>query len=233
LFEQFHEGGTIRISAPKNHFEVHPHSGTALLVAGGIGITPLLAMAYELREQGRPFEIHYCLSTQGQGAFVNELNAEFPEQLTLHCSDVAKFIPDQVFTSADVASHLYTCGPEGFMDWVIASAKNAGFAEDRVHYEYFNLEVDTEGDAFEVYCTESDVTVQVASDETIASALLDAGVKVDVSCEQGVCGTCISELLEGEADHRDQFLTDDEKADNDQIALCCSRASGPRLVIEI
>lgn len=232
IFNDFKEGQHIQISAPRNHFEVHGHDGTAILVAGGIGVTPIVSMAYELRAAGRSFEIHYCLNQHANGAFIDELQTEFPEQFNLHCSVDKKFDPNHTLSQRTDA-HLYVCGPSGFMDWVIAAAKAHGFDEPRIHFEYFTAEVELSGDAIEVVCADSDKTVMVGADETIASALAKAGIKVDVSCEQGVCGTCITDVLEGTPDHRDQFLTDDEKQDNDQMALCCSRAKSARLVIEI
>ena len=233
LFNEFHTGKEVQISVPRNHFEVASHTGTAILVAGGIGVTPILSMAHQLKQAGRDFEIHYCLNKLANGAFVDELESEFAEQLTIHCSVDKKFDPSETFADRKSDAHVYVCGPSGFMDWVIDTAKEQGIANEQIHFEYFNAEVDLEGDSIEVYCSESDKTVMVGSDESIANALSNAGIRVDVSCEQGVCGTCITDVLEGIPDHRDQFLTDEEKEDNDQMALCCSRAKGPKLVIEI
>lgn len=231
LFNDFHVGKKIQISVPRNHFEVTNHLTPAILIAGGIGVTPIISMAHELKNQGREFEIHYCLNKLSNGAFVDELQTQFSSQLTMHCSVEKKFAPNTVFSNRDI--HLYICGPSGFMDWVIDVAKEQGIANQHIHLEYFNGEVDLQGDVIEVHCSESDKTVMVEADESIASALAKAGIRVDVSCEQGVCGTCITDVLEGTPDHRDQFLTDEEKDDNDQMALCCSRSKGPRLVIEI
>ena len=233
LFNDFHVGKEIQISTPRNHFEVASHDGVAILVAGGIGITPILSMAHELKRAGRDFEIHYCLNKLSNGAFVDELETEFSSQLKIHCSIDKKFEPNEAFANRDNDAHLYVCGPNGFMDWVMAAAKEKGIANERIHFEYFNADVDLAGDSIEVYCSDSDKTVMVGADESIANALSNAGIKVDVSCEQGVCGTCITDVLEGIPDHRDQFLTDEEKDDNDQMALCCSRAKGPKLVLEI
>lgn len=237
LFREFHSGKKIKISEPRNHFKVEKHTGTAILIAGGIGVTPIVSMAYELREQNRDFEIHYCLNKLSNGAFVRELQAEFADQLHLHCSVEEKFDPVAVLakrqSDASKAPHIYVCGPTGFMDWVIDAAKEQGFDSSQIHFEYFSADVELEGDAIEVYCSDSDKTVMVTPDQTIATALSLAGIKVDVSCEQGVCGTCITDVLEGEPDHRDQFLTDEEKEDNDQMAVCCSRAKGARLVLEL
>ncbi|GGF63339.1 PDR/VanB family oxidoreductase [Alteromonas lipolytica] len=236
VFEQLNVGSQVQISAPRNHFPLADNATKHLLIGGGIGITPMIAMAKTLAQQGADFALHYCLRSQSAGAFVAELQAEFGERLTLHCDDLGdaqKLNPGELFTAPESGQHVYVCGPGGFMDWVIDSAKAAGYSSDHVHFEYFNAEVDITGDSFEVYCAQSDITVEVGSDQSIAKALKGAGIKIDVSCEEGVCGTCITDVLEGEPDHRDHFLTDEEKEDNDQIAVCCSRACSKRLVLDI
>ncbi|MCY1298352.1 Carnitine monooxygenase reductase subunit [compost metagenome] len=129
--------------------------------------------------------------------------------------------------------HVYVCGPGGFMDWVISEARKAGYAEDHIHREYFQAEVDASGNSFEVVAQRSGKTIQVAEGQTIAQALADAGVNIQVSCKQGVCGTCLCNVLEGQPDHRDVYLTDEEKAANDQILTCCSRAMSKTLVLDI
>lgn len=233
LFESFTTGQEIKIGEPNNHFPLEQHDSAAVLLAGGIGITPILAMAYELRKQQRPFEIHYCLRTRSAGAFIEELSRAFSNEFHLYCDDETPFDANKVLADRADKAHIYTCGPTGFMDWLIATAKEQGFSDKHIHFEYFSAEVDTSGEVFEVYCSSSDKTINVGAEQTIAKALNDAGIKVDVSCEQGVCGTCITDVLEGEPDHRDHFLTDEEKADNDQIAVCCSRAKSTRLVLDI
>ncbi|MDG6097451.1 oxidoreductase [Alteromonas sp. ZYF713] len=236
VFEQLNPGSTVQISAPRNHFPLADNAGRHVLIGGGIGITPMIAMAKTLSRQGADFALHYCLRSESAGAFVDELRAEFGEQLVLHCDDLGdeqKLIPEQLLSAAQSDLHLYVCGPGGFMDWVINSAKAAGLPGEQIHFEYFSAEVDTTGDSFEVYCAQSDITVEVGSEQTIAKALKSAGLKIDVSCEEGVCGTCITDVLEGQPDHRDHFLTDEEKEDNDQIAVCCSRACSKRLVLDI
>lgn len=236
IHAEFKANQRVRISAPRNLFPLDLNAKKSILAGGGIGITPMIAMAYELEHQGKDFELHYCTRSKGFGAFEAELKQRFPHQVFFHYDDQAPdqlFKPAQVFSPVDAGTHIYVCGPTGFMDWVINEAKTLGFPSEQVHFEYFSAEVDTSGDSFEVYCQESDVTVTVGSDETIAAALKKAGLKVQVSCEEGVCGTCITDVLEGEPDHRDHFLTDEEKADNDQIALCCSRAKCQRLVLDL
>jgi len=236
IHDSYVVGKLLNISAPRNLFPLNENAGKTILAGGGIGITPLIAMAYELQKQSKDFELHYCTRSQGAGAFSEELISSFGERVHFHYDDGGDqqlFSPKNTMLPYDPELHVYVCGPTGFMDWVINSATEFGYPSEQVHSEYFSAEVDTSGDSFEVYCADSDITVQVASGQSIVDALKEVGVAVDVSCEQGVCGTCITDVLEGEPDHRDQFLTDDEKQDNDQIAVCCSRAKSARLVLEI
>lgn len=228
-------GADLQISVPRNHFPLDMSAGHSLLIGGGIGITPMIAMAYALKAAGKSFELHYCSRSESKAAFLEELRSAFGDCLVLHFDDAGddNRIDPKALAAARPDTHLYVCGPSGFMDWVIEQGKAAGLPEKQVHFEYFNAEVDISGEAFEVYAEASDVTVQVGPNESIASALKAAGVKVQMSCEEGVCGTCICDVSEGTPDHRDHFLTDEEKEDNDQIALCCSRAKSARLVVDI
>lgn len=138
-----------------------------------------------------------------------------------------------MLSGADADTHLYVCGPNGFMEAVIDAGKEQGFAETQIHKEFFNVEVETGGNSFEVFAEQSGVTVQVKEDESIADALKAAGVKVQIACEQGTCGTCLCDVIEGTPEHRDVYLTDEEKEDNDQMTVCCSRSLSPRLVLDI
>lgn len=235
IHAELEAGAAIRISAPRNHFPLDLNAEHSLLIGGGIGITPMIAMAYALKQAGKSFELHYCSRSEHKAAFLDELKREFGNQLVLHFDDAGEDqrIDPQALAAARSGTHLYVCGPSGFMDWVIEQGKAAGLPDNQVHFEYFNAEVDISGEAFEVYAEASDITVQVGPNESIATALKAAGVKVQMSCEEGVCGTCICDVIEGTPDHRDHFLTDEEKDDNDQIALCCSRAKSSRLVVDI
>ncbi len=228
-------GAAVQISAPRNHFPLDLDAEHSLLIGGGIGITPMIAMAYALKNAGKSFELHYCSRSESKAAFLAELKREFGDRLVLHFDDAGEDqrIDPKALATARPGTHLYVCGPSGFMDWVIEQGKAAGLPDHQVHFEYFNADVDISGEAFEVYAEASDVTVQVGPNESIATALKAAGVKVQMSCEEGVCGTCICDVVEGTPDHRDHFLTDEEKEDNDQIALCCSRAKSSRLVVDI
>lgn len=236
IHRDFQVGRLVQISPPRNHFPLVQGACHSVLIGGGIGVTPMLAMAYALADAGQSFEFHYCARSRDRAGFLDELTTQFADRLHLHFDDEgpANMLDPQGLLAGQASdAHVYVCGPSGFMDWVIAQAKVAGLGSDRIHYEYFNADIDTHGSAFEVVAKKSGITIQVAEDQTIIDALADAGIKVPKSCQQGVCGTCICDVIEGTPDHKDKFLNDDEREDNDQIVVCCSRSKTPRLVLDI
>ncbi|WP_437880352.1 PDR/VanB family oxidoreductase [Pseudomonas sp. LRF_L74] len=237
VHEKLLEGTEVQISAPRNLFPLAKGAKRSILIGGGIGITPMIAMAYALQARGEEFELHYCGRSRSRSAFLDELgNAAFAERVFTHFDDEAagqKLDMDAVLGQAQAGVHVYTCGPSGFMDWVIGEAGTRGYADDHIHREYFQVEVDSSGASFEVVAARSGKTVQVAEGQSIVAALKTVGIKVAMSCEQGACGTCLCDVLEGEPDHRDVFLTDEEKATNEQMLLCCSRAKSAKLVLDI
>ncbi|MCS2147556.1 PDR/VanB family oxidoreductase [Scandinavium manionii] len=228
------EGDTITVSEPRNLFTLDESAGHSLLIGGGIGITPMLAMAAELHAAGRSFTLHYCARSRDQAAFVAQLeSARYAGRVHLHFSDQQRLNLDAVLSDVPPNTHVYVCGPTRLMDAVNDGAKRQGYAAENVHQECFSAEVQTGGAAFDVVAATSGITVQVLEDQTIVEALAQAGLKVNVSCKQGICGSCLTDVLEGEPDHRDSYLTDEEKADGDQILLCCSRSKCGRLVIDL
>lgn len=237
VHEALLEGQEVQISAPRNLFPLAADAQRSLLLGGGIGITPMIAMAHALHQRGASFELHYCGRSRSRSAFLAQLaEAPFASQVHTHFDDEGlgqRLDLPGVLGRANAGTHVYTCGPSGFMDWVIEGARQQGYAEDHIHKEYFQVEVDASGASFEVVAARSNKTVQVAEGQTILEALAEVGIKIDISCEQGVCGTCLCEVLEGEPDHRDVYLTDEEKAANDQILVCCSRAKSNKLVLDI
>ncbi|ATE62043.1 PDR/VanB family oxidoreductase [Thauera sinica] len=235
--ERLREGTEIRIGVPRNHFPLAMDARHTVLVGGGIGITPMIAMAHALSDAGKSFELHYCGRTRAACAFLDELTAgAFADRVHPHFDDggeAQRLDLGAVLGKADPGAHIYVCGPSGFMDWVIGEARRLGLPEARIHKEYFQVETDSSGGAFDVVARKSGKTVRVEEGQTIVDALAAVGIKIQVSCEQGVCGTCLCNVLEGVPDHRDIFLTDEEKADNDQMLLCCSRAKTETLVLDI
>ncbi|WP_434287516.1 PDR/VanB family oxidoreductase [Celeribacter sp. SCSIO 80788] len=231
------EGAVFTVEGPRNHFPLDENAETTVLLGGGIGITPMIAMAKRLHAIGKDFTLHYCTRSEGVTAFMDELKGcGFADKVVFHFDDMdaaQKLDLTRDLPAPDVATHLYVCGPQGFMDWVIDTAEGAGHATANVHREYFSADVELTGDSFEVECAQSGVTITVGADDTIAKALAREGIKIEVKCEEGVCGTCLTDVLSGEIDHRDQFLTEEEREDGDVICACCSRAKGPKLVLDI
>jgi len=237
LIDTVKEGDLLLVSAPRNHFALHTGPGHAVLFAGGIGITPILCMAEQLAREGRSFELHYCGRTPARMAFLERLRgAGFAECVQVHTDDGA---PEQRLNARAcigapaVDRHLYVCGPTGFMDHVLATASELGWAEAQLHREYFAAApIDHSADGpFEIELRRSARRIAVAADQSAAQALIDAGVPLSLSCEAGVCGTCQTRVLEGEPDHRDLYLTDDEK--REYFMPCCSRACTPCLVLDL
>lgn len=233
----FAEGQVVRVGTPRCNFRLAARQQRAILFAGGIGITPLLAMAYHLLRVGVPFALHYCTRSAARTAFVDEIERSlFADAVVLHHDDGP---PQQRLDLAaalglpEAHTHLYVCGPSGFIDFVRGGAIARKWPDDRIHVERFTADVDTSGDTFEVVAARSGVSVDVAAGESIVQALARKGVAVPVSCEQGVCGTCLTNVLEGRPDHRDLYLTDDEKAGNTLMMPCCSRSLDKRLVVDL
>lgn len=238
MHEAVQEGDFLQISPPKNHFPLAPGAHDTLLLAGGIGITPLLCMAGRLSALHASFQLHYCTRSREKTAFRERIEqAPYSQQVHFHTDDLPESKLDlaALLAGCRAGTHLYTCGPQGFMDWVLDSARQAGWGDDRLHYEFFNArpaKLVTDG-LFEVQIASSGLVIPVAPHESIVDAIQARGVQVQVSCLQGVCGTCLTRVLEGEVDHRDMYLTEAERAANDQMLVCCSRARSDRIVLDL
>lgn len=240
MHESLEEGATVVTSRPKNHFQLLERV-PVLLFAGGIGITPILAMATRLAAEARSFELHYCARSRSNMAFLQRLEkSAFSSSVRFHLDDEE---PSQKLDVSDVLSrasedhHLYVCGPGGFIQHVLGAAAQAGWADHRLHREFFSAPKESgaprQDVIFEIELARSGRCVVVAAGQTALSALLAAGVEVEASCEAGVCGTCVTKVLGGTPDHRDVYLTDEEHARNDCFTPCCSRACTPRLVLDL
>jgi vanillate O-demethylase ferredoxin subunit len=239
MHAQVREGTVLSIRGPNNRFELAPQAPHHLLMAGGIGITPLLAMAEALAASGAPFTLHYAARSLARTAFVDRLSrSAFARRVHLHADDgppAQRLDIPGVIASAPHGSHVYVCGPKGFIDAVIGTARRAGWLDERLHQESFSAEVevrDTDG-PFDVVVVSRGLALTVPRGRTVVEVLAEAGVVVPTSCEQGVCGTCLTRVIEGVPDHRDSYLTPEEQAAGDQFTPCCSRARGPRLVLDL
>ena len=240
VHELLKEGDTISISAPRNNFALQHEARKHLLLAGGIGITPLLSMAERLSTIRADFEMHYAARSVQRMAFVKRIkDSPYASQVKFYCDDdkaAGELQLSQVLAGRDVETHLYVCGPSGFMNAVLDKARELGWGEDRLHREFFTAEAPQiqEADlAFEVQVASSGQLIQIPVGVSVIHALSEAGVGIPYSCEQGVCGTCLTRVLEGTPDHRDMYLTEAEQACNNQFTPCCSRSRSARLVLDL
>ncbi len=239
MHAQVHEGDALVISPPKNHFALAHEARRHLLLAGGIGVTPILCMAERLAIAGAAFEMHYCTRSPARTAFRQRIAASrFADRVRFHFDDgdaAQKLDIPALLARPEPGVHLYVCGPKGFMDAVLGSARAQGWPERQLHYEFFSAEVvKSDADAaFEVQLASSGRVIVVPADQTCAQALAAAGIELATSCEQGICGTCLTRVLEGQPDHRDMYLTPEEQAAGDQFTPCCSRAKSARLVLDL
>ena len=238
LHDQIKRGDSLRISEPRNLFPLAHEARRSLLFAGGIGITPILCMAERLAHSGADFELHYCARSSERAAFVERLrNSPFADRVFMHFDEQPETALNAalVLASPQPGTHLYVCGPGGFMQHVLDSARAQGWQEHALHREYFAAApVDSSNDgSFSVKVGSTGQVFDIPADKTVVQVLESHGIDIPMSCEQGVCGTCLTRVLEGVPDHRDMFLTEEEQACNDQFTPCCSRSKSPMLVLDI
>ncbi|WP_039012060.1 PDR/VanB family oxidoreductase [Pseudomonas brassicacearum] len=238
LHELIQPGMRLYISEPRNLFALAPQARRSLLFAGGIGITPILCMAEHLAQSGAAFELHYCARARDRAAFVERLRqSPYADRVFLHFDEEPETLLDaaRVLAAPGDDVHLYVCGPGGFMQHVLDTAKNQGWQEACLHREYFAAApTDTRADgSFSVKLARSGQVFDVPTDRSVVQVLESHGIEIPISCEQGVCGTCLTRVLEGVPEHRDMFLTEAEQASNDQFTPCCSRSKTPVLVLDL
>ena len=233
------EGDMLEIGAPRNNFpldEAAPHS---VLLAAGIGITPIVAMAERLASLGRSFEMHYFSRGAAHTAFRGRiLGSDYADRVSLHEGlDVpgTQARLREILTERAPVGLVYMCGPGPFMDAAKAIAGETWSAES-IRLERFASGPGGEGGPtapFAITLARSGERYEVAADETILEVLERNDVNAAFSCEQGVCGTCVTGVIRGQIDHRDDFLTPRQKAANDRMCLCVSRAGGGELVLDL
>lgn len=232
-------GTELEISEPRNHFPLHAEAKHSILLAGGIGVTPILCMAEALASQDASFEVHYCTREPARTAFRERFaEADLAAKTRLyHDSEGVRADLDAIFANPSSGKHLYVCGPAGFIDIVLARAEAAQWPEGNVHREYFGAPAQVPGgdgdQAFQVEVNSTGERYEVAADQTIVAALAKHGIDIPMSCEQGVCGTCLTGVVSGTPDHRDMFFTDEERAAGKEILPCVSRCKSAVLVLDL
>ncbi|MXW88077.1 MAG: Rieske 2Fe-2S domain-containing protein [Acidimicrobiaceae bacterium] len=236
LHETVREGDVLAISEPRNNFPLRRDSTRTVLVAGGIGITPLLAMAQTLDRMSLPFELHCFVQSAEHVAFsevVDGLGESVVRHLGLSPDETVAEIR-RLVASYESFANLYVCGPGPMLEAVRREASAAGWPDEAVHFEYFkNTNEIDDSSTFEVALARSAMTVTVPAGATILEVLRGHGVIMPSSCEQGACGTCVATVLEGEPDHQDVYLNDSEHRAGDRIMTCVSRAASDRLVLDL
>jgi ferredoxin-NADP reductase len=228
-------GDTVRVSAPSNNFPLEPSTKPIMLVAGGIGITPLLSMAARLTANGDRFRMIYAGRSKGHLAFVKEVEALASARLTLHTDDRSGLLDvNGLMESLQDGEPLYLCGPLPMIDAAIAAAKRLGWPKGRLHFEIFAASAPAAGDQpFEVVLANSGKSYNVPADKTILDVLIEAGEDPLHDCKRGECGICQVGVIEGTPDHRDYILSDAEKASGKMMQICISRSKTPRLVLDL
>ena len=228
-------GDEVAVSAPRNDFPLVADK-PALLIAGGIGITPMISMATALTAAGTPFRFHYACRTAAAMGYRQELEAAFGEQLTLHFDDEAETALNIAALAASVEAeeHVYVCGPKGMIEAVKSAMEGAGISQDRIHFELFTSAAEQSGDAaFEVEVQSTGEVFAVPPGKTIVEVLEAGGIDLIHDCLRGDCGICQTDIIEGIPDHRDVVLSDSEKAEGKVMQICVSRAKSARLVLDL
>jgi ferredoxin-NADP reductase len=233
IHRKLRPGELIRVSAPRNNFEL-VDAKRYLFVAGGIGITPLIPMMRAASAKKKLWTLLYCNHRDADAPFLKEIQA-LGGTVSLHSSEAGTRL-DVAKRLADVQQDtiIYCCGPEKLM--IAVEEATAAWPEDTVRFEWFSPrrrpDDETSG-SFEIVCQQSGVTLTVPPEKSVLDTLNDAGIEVPSSCTQGICGTCEVRVLSGEVDHRDSILSSSERAANQTMMTCVSRAKGARLVLDI
>lgn len=229
-------GDLVCCSPPRNDFMLAEGSAPVLLLAGGIGITPLASMACRLLAEGRDFRMVYAGRSRSAMALLDELTQRLGPRLTVHADDEAGTpLPLATLLAAcPPDEQVYVCGPSGLLDAALAQANRLGWPDQRLHFERFTAAAPVSGDhAFEVVLARSQRCLQVPADRSLLDLLIEAGCDPLYDCRRGECGVCSVTVLEGEIDHRDHVLTPAERQHGHVLQACVSRGRGQRLVLDL
>lgn len=237
IHSELRVGSTLEISPPRNNFRLEEDAGLSVLIAGGIGVTPLLAMARRLKQLGRPIVMLYCSRSRTEAAFIPELEA-LGIKLQRHVDDETGGPPDlKAFLSAQPdEAHFYSCGPSPMLDAFERICSELGYANTHIERFHASAIPAPSREAHASYVVElrkSGKSLTIANGQSILEAVLKAGVDCSYSCQEGICGACETKVLEGLPDHRDQVLSDAEQASNTMMMICVSGCKSDRLVLDL
>lgn len=236
MHEGLREGELIAVEPPKHDFALQPGTGRVVLLAGGIGVTPVASMAAQALASGREVVMTYAGRSRDLMAYLAPLQALLGERLSVHADDEQGGAPldvDAVLAGCGAADVVHVCGPQALLDQVLARAEARGWARERVRFELFAAPAAEAGDApFEVELAQSGKTFTVGARQTLLEALTAHGCDPLFDCQRGECGVCAVPVMSGDIEHRDHVLTAREKAEGRVIQVCVSRARG-RLVLDL
>lgn len=230
------EGDTLQVSAPRNRFKVPRDTARAVLMARGIGVTPILSIADHLKAKSVPFELHYVFAGGSPGSFKGVIAASsFVAETTFYLEGAPPpFNPAAILDGRPDDTQFFICGVDWWMDPIAKTAQQKGFGTNRIHMERFGGKAPAPllDKVFSVKIASTGATYEIPGDKSVSAALEEKGVKIPTSCEQGACGTCKVKVLEGEADHRDKRLSAAQREEGWMLA-CVSRAKGDLLVLDL
>ncbi len=227
-------GATVRASEPANDFELAQGSSEVLLLAGGIGVTPLVSMATQLKKDNRSFRFHYSARTQNWMAFKDRLEATFGSHMAFHFDDIAPLDLSQIMKDQPHGSTIYICGPKGMIDAARTAAKDAGHSNELIHVELFSIpEGSSEDTTFEVEIQSSGEVFVIPPGRSIIDVLSAGGKDILYDCQRGDCGICQTDVISGIPDHRDAVLSEADRQEGKVMQICVSRAKSARLVLDL
>lgn len=230
-------GMTLEISAPTNDFEMVESGSTTILIAGGIGITPMISMIAHQAHLGKHWELHYCARSAAHMAFYEELKylaARGGGVLHTYLDDSGRTPIDlkQIVYAAAPDAHLYCCGPTSMLEAFIAETQNR--PQGNIHFERFSASQTAASEGgYDVHLSRDGRTFTIPEGNSILDVLLDAGLDIPYACSQGICGSCLTAVLDGIPDHRDDFLSTEQREANDSIVICCSGSRSPILTLDL
>lgn len=238
VHDRLHAGFHVEVTEPVGDFRLDESARHSVLIAGGIGITPILAMVRKLVRLGASWEVHYAARSARTAAFLRELDALTAVgrgKLHVYLNDEdgpRRLKIASVVAGSTPETHLYCCGPASMLDDFTEATR--GLDERRVHLERFRGDAPiAAGGGFTVQLARSGKSLDISRGETILDAVLDAGVEVEFSCAEGICGSCRTRVLDGEPEHRDTVLSAAERSAGDTMLICCSGSKGARLVLDL
>ncbi|MDX2306955.1 MAG: PDR/VanB family oxidoreductase [Hyphomicrobium sp.] len=227
-------GSEMMISQPVNLFPIDRRGRKHLLIAGGIGITPFMSMMNQLDREEMPFELYYCNRSPARGAYIDRLSGLYGHRIHTFFDDKREALPlARLLAGQPLGTHLYVCGPSGMIDWVLASAREAGWPDENVHSERFLAP--PSGKPFKVDLAKSNKSIVVGQYQSVLEAVEAAGVDAPYLCRGGACGQCETSVIacDGAIHHNDHYLTDEEKRSGKKMMICVSRIDGAGVVLDL